>query len=290
MCLGSPARGGTAPGVGVGALRGGCGRLGFFAGGGGAEVADDAGGGPGVGEGGSGGCFSEADDEAVHFLEQLGGFAEFGAEGEGEGAAAGDGGGGVCDDGLEVGGFLVEQGGIGGGEVVLVESGGVFGEGGGELLVEELGLADEIDIAEALPGGEGEVDLGGVALAAVFLVPVGEGLADLVGEGFEFLFLALLGLGVTGGGGLLGAEEGGEAFDERPQGGGAGGEGGGFLVFPSGVELGVVEEFEHGEVHVLAVGVAVLHGVCLVWFIWWVLVFGRGIRRNGRCLWVNGRC
>ena len=49
--------------------------------------------------------------------------------------------------------------------------------------------------------------LGGVALAAVFLIPVGEGLADLVGEGFEFLLLAFLGLGVAGGGGLLGGEE-----------------------------------------------------------------------------------
>jgi hypothetical protein len=52
-------------------------------------------------------------------------------------------------------------------------------------------------------------------------------------------------------------------FVERPQGGGAGGEGGGFLVFPSGVELGVGEQLEDGEVHVLAVGVSVLHGV---WF------------------------
>ena len=50
---------------------------------------------------------------------------------------------------------------------MLGEGGGVFGEGGGEFLVEQGGLADEVDIAEALPGGEGEVDLGGVALIIV---------------------------------------------------------------------------------------------------------------------------
>ena len=59
-------------------------------------------------------------------------------------------------------------------------------------------------------GGQREVDLGGIALAAVFLIPVGEGLADLVGEVFELLFLALLGFGVAGGGSLLAGDEVGE--------------------------------------------------------------------------------
>ena len=108
--------------------------------------------------------------------------------------------------------------------------------------MEEAGLGDELGVAEALPGGEGKVDLGGVAFAAVFLIPVGEGLADLVGEGFELLFLAFLGLGIASGGGLLAGDEVGEGVDEWPELGGAGGEGGGFLVFPRGFVLSGVDE------------------------------------------------
>ena len=197
------------------------------------DVADDAGGGPGSGEGGAGLGATEAQDEAVHLLEELGDFRKAGAEGDGEGGAAGNGGrsGG---DLLEVGGCLGEQGGIGGGEVVVGEFRGGLGEGGAEFLMEEAGFGDELGVAEALPGTQGKVDLGGIAFAAVFLIPVGEGLADLVGEGFEFLFLAFLGFGIAGGGGLLAGDEVGESMDERRELGGAGGECGGFLVFSGG--------------------------------------------------------
>ncbi|MES2659084.1 MAG: hypothetical protein V4689_10740 [Verrucomicrobiota bacterium] len=81
-----------------------------------AEVADDAGGFPGFGEAGSGWRLAEAEDEAVHFPQQL---AEGGAEGLGEGFFPGDGGGGGGDEFLEVGGFLGEEGGGGGIEAVF---------------------------------------------------------------------------------------------------------------------------------------------------------------------------
>ncbi len=223
-------------------------------------IADGAGGGPGVGEGGAGLGTAEAEDEAVHLFEEAGDFRKLGTEGDGEGVATGNGGGGIGDDFLEIGGFLGEQGGIGGGEVVSGECGGGLGEGGGEFLVEELGLGDEFGIPQALPSTEREVHLGGIALVAVFLIPVGEGLAEFVGEGFEFLFLAFFGLGVAGGGGLLAGDQVGEACDEGPEFGGAGGEWQGFLVVPSGLILRGIEEREDGEVHVLAVGVFVLHG------------------------------
>ena len=71
--------------------------------GGGAEVADDAGGGPDVGEGGSGFGATEAEDEAVHFFQVLADFEELGPEGDGERVPTGNGGGGVGGDELEVG-------------------------------------------------------------------------------------------------------------------------------------------------------------------------------------------
>ena len=51
-------------------------------GGGAAQVADDAGGGPGVGEGGAGLGFAETQDEAVHLLEELADFLEPRPEGD----------------------------------------------------------------------------------------------------------------------------------------------------------------------------------------------------------------
>ena len=102
------------------------------------EVADDAGGGPGVDEARAVGLIGAAGDEAV---EHVGGFAEGGAQGLGVGAADGDGTGGGGDDFLVIPDFLGEGGGVGGREAVSGESGVV------ELLLEELGLGDEFGIA-----------------------------------------------------------------------------------------------------------------------------------------------
>ena len=68
---------------------------------------------------------------------------------------------------------------------------------------------------------------------------------------------------VIGGGGLLAGDEIGEGVDKWPDLGGTGGEGSGFLVFPNGFMIGGINPLEDGEVLVLAVGVFVLHGVCL---------------------------
>ena len=73
------------------------------------------------------------------------------------------------------------------------------------------------------------------------------------------------------------------ALDERPELGGTGGEGGGFLVFPRGFVLGGIDELEDGEVHVLAVGEFVLHGVCVG-----LVRFRRGRCRSG-CEGRSGR-
>ena len=181
-----------------------------------AEVADDAGGLLGGGKGGAGLGAAEAEDEAVHLFEEPADFRKLGAEGLSEGAAPGNGGGGIGGDVLELGEFLAEQGGVRGGQGVFGETGetgGIFGEGGGELAVEEVGLGDEFGIAEALPSTEGKADLGGVALASVLVIPFGESLADLVGEIFDLLFLELLVFGEAGGGGLLLGDDSGDGRD-----------------------------------------------------------------------------
>lgn len=123
-------------------------------GGGCAEVADDAGGGPGIGEALAGFGLAEAEDQAVHAEEEIAHFAEFRAQGGGECLAAGNGGGGIGGDFFEVVGFLGEGGGGVGVEAVGEEGGGIGGEGGAEVLVEQAGLGDEIGVAEALPGAE----------------------------------------------------------------------------------------------------------------------------------------
>ncbi len=79
--------------------------------------------------------------------------------------------------------------------------------------MEEFGAGDEGDVAELLPTGEGEGDLGGIGLTALVLEPIGEGFGYFVGDGFEFLFLAFFVGGVAGGGGLLGGNEVGEGGD-----------------------------------------------------------------------------
>ena len=59
---------------------------------------------------------------------------------------------------------------------------------------------------------------------------------------------------------LLG-EETREGADQQEEFCCAGGEGGGFLVLPSTLVAGVFQQLEEGEMHVLAVGVFVLHDV-----------------------------
>jgi hypothetical protein len=147
---------------------------------------------------------------------------------------------------------------------VIHEGGSIGREGGGELLVEQAGLGDEFGVTEVLPSAEGEVDLGSIALAAVFFKPVGEGLAELMAEVFELLFLACFGLGVAGGGSLLTGDKPGERMDHGAEFGGAGGESGRSLVFPSGLVAGIFQQLEEREMHVLAVGVFVLHDVGFV--------------------------
>jgi hypothetical protein len=60
---------------------------------------------PGGGEAGAGFVTAEAEDEAVHFGEEFGDFAEFRAQGAGQRLAAGNGDGRIDDERLEVGGF-----------------------------------------------------------------------------------------------------------------------------------------------------------------------------------------
>ena len=88
-----------------------------------------------------------------------------------------------------------------------------------------------------------------------------------MGAVFEFLFLAFLVAGVAGGVRLLAGDESGESVHLRPEGGGAGGEEDGFLVFPSRLVGGIVKEGAHGEVHVLAVGEFIFRGI-LISFFW----------------------
>ena len=97
---------------------------GGFRRGGAAEVADLAGVFPGGGEAGSGFGFAEAEDEAVHFYQQGADVPKGGAEGGGQGFPVGDGGCGSGDEFFVVGGFLGEEGGVGGIEAVFDEGGG----------------------------------------------------------------------------------------------------------------------------------------------------------------------
>ena len=76
----------------------------------------------------------------------------------------GNGDGWIGDDRLVVSGFLGQRGRVRLVEAVFGEGGRFFRDGGTEVLVEKLGLGNEVGVAEALPGGEGKVDLGGVCL------------------------------------------------------------------------------------------------------------------------------
>lgn len=165
-----------------GASRGG--RGGWLRGGP-AEVADGAGGFPGVGEAGAGLGFAEAEDEAVHLGEEGGDLAEPGPEGGGERLAAGNGGGGIGDESLEVGGFLGKEGGIRRGEAVFGKRGGVLREGGSKGTVEEAGAGDKLGIEEALPAGERKGNPRGIGLPALVFKPIGEGFGDFVGGGVD---------------------------------------------------------------------------------------------------------
>ncbi len=196
------------------------------------EVADDASGCPGVGEEDAGVGFAGAEHEAVHLGEEVADFAEFRAEGGGADPASRDGGSGVGDECFVVGGFFGQEGGVGGGEVVVLQISGIFREGGTKGLLKQPGASDEFDIAEPLPPGERQRDLGRVGLAVLVLKKISEGFGNFVGDRFEFLFLPILVSGVTGGVGLLGGEEVGETVHQRDKRSGALRKGERCLVLP----------------------------------------------------------
>ena len=125
--------------------------------------------------------------------------------------------------------------------------------------MEELGLGQQIGVAQALPGAEGEVVGGGIRFAALVQEPTGEGLAEFVGDFFEFLFLAGLVGGEGGGGGLLLGEEAGDGGHAEPEFRRFGGEGCGTLGLPVERNFRGIQDPDDGVVHVVTVCEYVLH-------------------------------